>query len=756
MGIFGSKKTYVSSTLYNLAGEEKERPDYLKSTVIGSVLANNPSIAETIERSYLAGPGIQFRNFHNWAEDNYDYIGIPEANLIVAPEVDNAVLVNAIPHDTDEFVFIQHVAVNLADFAYWAEQYMMENYADDLNTAWTSDIDEATNQITITFEDTSTVTFAPSNFDRSARYIYANYVLSREEFDPIELDDVTEWDGPFMFIYRIGSGNPALDALVLNTALDGEDYLPFIPLRLDNEFVSESFEPVAYDLAKKAYKKAIGGKVDKVIDSINESESLEDIDYAYIAFGVSLNVRDNSSKRYMYEFFLRLMASQGTTSTTQALWETRYYEYKAQQETWKEWWDAQSDPMDPLYETDPPPQPVSFGSAPKSAIRVRANGTIETNFDMEVEWSFILEETGSGLGKPDAAKGELWFEELTAFNESNQIYGSRGFYDIDNTKLDRFYLWWQVDDDNWKRLELVGFLHKNYVYNGKFVEISMKEALDDGEESGFLLPIHMPTYRAMGLVHSTQVGTACTFLVLNSYQIKKTGFLGSTFFKVFLVAVIIAVVVVAPQLAPGVAKAAAATGSALGLSGTTALVVGAAVNAIAAMIISNLVLKGSVAVFGDRLGTIIGTLVIIASGNIAMNLADTGQIALNFGNMMTAQNLTMLATTIGDVYSKFVYFDAMDLAQKNEELLEDYNSEMKNISDLYAENIGYGSGVIDPMMFTEFSDPIGEALSPTEMPDAFLARTLMTGSDIAELSMEMLANFSKLTLNTDLPLMDVQ
>jgi hypothetical protein len=38
-----------------------------------------------------------------------------------------------------------------------------------------------------------------------------------------------------------------------------------------------------------------------------------------------------------------------------------------------------------------------------------------------------------------------------------------------------------------------------------------------------------------------------------------------------------------------------------------------------------------------------------------------------------------------------------------------------------------------------------------ESQTAFLDRTLMTGSDIAEMSLDMLTNFTDLTLNTDLP-----
>ena len=78
MGLFSSTKIYVSSTVYNLAGDEINRPDYLKSLVLGNLLTKTDmDIADTIQSGYIKGPGIKLRNFFRWAQDNYDYIGMP-------------------------------------------------------------------------------------------------------------------------------------------------------------------------------------------------------------------------------------------------------------------------------------------------------------------------------------------------------------------------------------------------------------------------------------------------------------------------------------------------------------------------------------------------------------------------------------------------------------------------------------------------------------------------------------------------------
>jgi len=66
MGLFSGKtKVYVASSVYNLAGDIKDRANYLKTTVVGSVLADNSNrtITDDITRSYINGPGIRMRQY---------------------------------------------------------------------------------------------------------------------------------------------------------------------------------------------------------------------------------------------------------------------------------------------------------------------------------------------------------------------------------------------------------------------------------------------------------------------------------------------------------------------------------------------------------------------------------------------------------------------------------------------------------------------------------------------------------------------
>lgn len=739
MGIFGSKKTYVSSTLQNLAGPELDRPSYLKTTVIGNIIANQESVTDTLNRAYLNGPGIKLRRFFNWAKDNYDDIGMPKAKLRFAPELDVNVLKVQVPHTPGKVVRVQIAESGLADYGYWADKWMLENHPDQVDDDWVSDYDETTNKVVVTLADDSEHSFTPTDFQRQAYYIYVTYIEGNTE-EEIALGMYSDAK---LYIYRLGSGNAALDALVTDQPTDTEaEYLPFIPVRLDNKFLGE-INPDEYDLAKKAYRKSVTGKLDDLIAELEDAENLADMDYIYVAFGVSMNVLDNSCRKYLFEFFTRLKENEEESTVLYPDWKADKEVYENDQAAWEAWRSDQDDITSPGWGTSEP-DIKSVPAQPTKSIRIKSEGNLNSNFDMEITWTAIDPLDGNGLAKPDAKVGEVWFD----LNPSDQfddkiVTGGKSVLGR-VLQIDKVRLYHQVDADNWLALDLTGFVHKNYIYKGKFVEITMREALEDDIESGFLVPLHMPTIKKMSIVDSTQMSTACCFLVFNSYVVKKTGILGSLFFKVFLIALTIVVMVYAPQLAPGLVQAATATGTAIGLSGATALVAGAAVNAIAAMIITNLVFKAAVGIFGPKLGAIIGTIASVVAMNGFVNFQASGQFTINFGNILSASNLTMLTSATGNAIGRVIGANIADIVSKTQEVQAAYEKESKRIADLYAQNFGYGNGVIDPLNLLD-----GTGFS-NETSDSFLTRTLMTGSDIAELSLDMLTHFTDLTLSTEL------
>ena len=251
------------------------------------------------------------------------------------------------------------------------------------------------------------------------------------------------------------------------------------------------------------------------------------------------------------------------------------------------------------------------------------------------------------------------------------------------------------------------------IYGGKSVDITAKEALDDADESGFIIPLHDVIYKSMSLVDSTQISTACCFIVFNCYTVVKQKWYQTLAFKIIIFAVQVYL---------------------YGLP-----------TALATAFVTKVIEKVAIAIFGEKLG---GMIVAIINVAITANPGDfaNADIATIFGNMMKAENLIKLSMAVGDGVSGYLQASAMEVIRETQDMLETYADKMAGIDKLFEENIGYGRGMIDPTLLTSSASKFRP-----ETLDSFLSRTLMTGSEIAELSISMIDRFPAMTTSTDLP-----
>jgi hypothetical protein len=840
MGLFGGKKTYVSSTLYNLAGAEEDRINFLKTTLISHRIFNSgnydTSLGTTVRNSYLRGPGLKMRSFFRWAEINYGPIGVPSGSLGGANNLDRAVIGGQIPVSPGQSVQVQVADVGRGDYSYWAEQWMFANYPLLVDTFWSSDINETTGVIRVTFEDMTFADFTPVGFNPENAYLYATYYETGAGYEdavivgtPVVLDppttefpattgwtmlsetittetvntrtiqvwEKTEYQGQDpdpnidevfslkstmtlnqlvddsatpvvlertyqidtqrivsiqntstqIYIYELGSGNVVLDGLVVAEADEGE-YIPFIPIRLNNQFLSPTFNPAAYTLAKRAYKKASGGKYDKLVEQMTDNPDLAEIDYAYIMYGVALNVVDPTGKEYLYRYFDRLRTSQTTDNLEYIIWRDNKFSYDATTATYTAWRDAQLDILDPLYGTAQPPLPglTTLGTKPSNRVEIKSSGTLNTNLDMTISWQYIERTTGTGLKKVGAKKDEYWLEkggEVVTGNTTINGAGGTSIY-VNRPGDDIFRIHHQIDLNSWETLTIVGAKHVNLIYDKKSVDITATEALDDLDESGFLVPLHYSTLRSMSLKDSTQLCTGCGYIVFNSYKIVKKKWYQTGIFKIFVFIVIIAITVATGGVGAGsvgLLGTAASVGAALGLTGLVAVIAGAVVNALAAMLLMKLIAIGSVALFGEKLGALIGTIVGFMAMATGTGLMNGQSMSAVWGSMTSAQNLMQLTSVLSAGISGYVQASAMQTYQKSADMEKAAGLEAKELNAKFVSEFGYGTGLINS---TELVESFKQA--SFESSDDFITRTLLTGTDIAEMSIDMLNNFSNYTL----------
>lgn len=854
MGIFGSKKkTYVSSVVYNLAGDEKDRPNYLKTAVLSSIINNRSSISEDIVGSYIEGPGMRFRNFAKWAKNtNYNnVIGLVTGSILTGNSLDDEVLLGELPVSPGYTPSLQNSRIAEADYSFWADQWVAENYPEKLLTPYVSGFSEQSNEIVITWDDESTDSFTPVNYDPRGTYLYAVYTETAEEIvepevegdthmldDEEDFPDVSDWElisyeedgydshgvwgretymgqapdrdatytlketmyqdtvqvfpedpeeepeegeeeeepveeppvlertwridtqvtyhssrSPMkVFIYKYGSGNPTLDAMFAPSDTLGS-FFPFIPFRLDNRFVSSTYLPTVYAQAKKGYKKATTGNFDKLIDNLADNEDLEDIDYAYCVFGVSLNVLENASRKYIYQFFKEIMNDFPVGGSGYSAWQAAWNAAQLSWETWTRWSSAQADVNDPLYGT-PEPTRLPYPQMPTNSIRISSGSNSVMNYDMTITWSMMEETTGTGLLKPNAKQDELWFTIGATQNYEEIIWGVDGgiWKPVPGNSIsnDDITLNWQVTPTTWRRLRIVGLNHRNMIYGGKSVDITAKEALEDVDESGFIIPLHEGIYRQMGLKDGTQMATACSFMVFNCYQVVKKKWYQTGIFQIIVTISVIVISVytggVGASSAGGLLGSNVAVGTALGFAGTTALIVGAVANAIAAVLLMRVVTTAATTLFGDKWGALIGAIASVIAVQVGTAMARGQSMASSFGNLMRADNIMKLMDATERGIQGYVQAAASEMAREAQDVMESYKNEAKAIQQAWIDNIGTGRGIIDPLEIT------GIFGVTTESVDTFLQRTLMTGSDVADMSLSMLTNFVDMTLNTDLPI----
>lgn len=539
---------------------------------------------------------------------------------------------------------------------------------------------------------------------------------------------------PHMFIYRRNSGNSVLDTLFDTPASDNRFY-PFIPIRDTRRWVEE--DPI-FPYCKKALKKATGGKIEKVVTELKKNDKIDDIQYIYATFGVSLNTPEDTAKEYIYRFFQ--MATEAFPAdplypTLQSVIDG-YAAANEAAKAYNDWWTSGN------REGNPPPPP-QYPTIPQRTFRVSSNKGYK--FDMALQWNFVFEEVHSGQAWTGAKQGELksrYAGNIVLSRSSFRTDSNGNLIDSPTvTNMEEFELLWQDGASTYRRLRVLGLYHNNRVYKNKSVGISCSEAMSDAEESGFIIPLHTNIYRSMSLTHSTQLSTACSYLVMNSYKkVKEKWYTTSTFKIVVIVTAVVISVFSAGAGGAGILGAYGTVGAALGFTGLAAVIVGAVANAIAAMVLISIITKVSTSLFGDKLGFIVAAVASFVAMNVGTALATGSSMSTLAGGMMNASNIIQLSSSVGNGITGYINASTADIIRKAEDTMQQYNTDIKAVNQKYAEMFGTdGMGVIDPMDF------IG-----AETLDSFLSRTTMVGSDVAGMSLDMISNFADMT--TDLTL----
>ena len=736
MGLFSSKKkVYVSSVVYNLLGD-KEPTKYLPTTVFSGVLNNSPSLGTVIKDGLLNGPGMRLRSFFRWVRNSgyADEVGLATSVYYPDVPINKEALAELIKSKNQGYISVEIVSaeINKYDYTYIADWYVFHNRKDKLNDEYTVEefavvigytyktVSEKNENgqwetvrrrvpvyrydIRITYSDGTKDEINSSQYNKDTQYLYITYLYTS-----------IFGSGEYYIIYAKGSGIPEYDALFVDVVPLQRTYAPYIPIRTWNQFLSEDYIPTSYKFAKRAFKKAIGSNdYDSLIKDLKENKSIGDIDFAYIVFGVSLNTKYEEGKRYIFTYLYNIYNNQDIAESMNQVSPRNIFDL--------------------------------FFSGNKR-INIKSDyGSI--NFNIWLEWGSIDHYYGVGLIKPDIKPGQYHFYAQNKRYTDVDSEGEEYTYTVEHS-----YFCHQITSTRYEVIEITGFSYSNLIYKGKSVDYTAMEAFNDNDYSGFIIPLQEQSFKESGLVYTTQLAQSTYYCVFNCYVVKKVKWYQSGIFG-FIITIVVTVIVTIvtwnPAAGGAAGSAAASAGAAAGAaaassaasSALASAVMSAVVNAIAGVIVLKVITSVATGLFGDTLGSIIGAIASIVVMSYASAYLNGTSMAYTLTKLSSATNLLKLANAVVSGISGAINADAQDTMRKTQKMAQEYQQISEQISKMQASLYGQTldiSSITDALRNYSY-----------EPRDAYLTRTLMTGSDIAETTMDLIHSFVDYSLSTEL------
>lgn len=757
MGLFSSKtKVYVASSVWNLAGDADKQPKVMPSLVISAALTGSKlSMVDKLKDGLLNSSGMRSRGFFRWASQHYS-LGMPTGSIGAAIPVDGNTIAPALRTilglGSNQLLQMLSVRIDNAEPNYWAEVWVRNQRSNLSEDDWTADYSASTNRILVGLPDNQIHAIpAPENFlwglnNASRQLLYVAYQI---------LTKVGDFHRPSetrLFTYRMGSGNAAFDSLSPAPSAMAE-FFPVLPLRIHNKSLRD-MAPERIEAVSKAFRKLTGGKIDDLLDSIEEHESVDDMDHVMVVPAVSLNNKNQAAQAYMFRFLQGMKASEKVSGNPLAYYANMFGAVKGMLQN-DRWLSAHQEGKGSLQNpahgrTVFTESVVSWPGATRNELRVGMDQLEE--FTFKIHWNAIEESVHSGnarrfdgTARPLLGKGQYWFTALPdqmppSFAHGNGVIQRAVQY----STVSRTLFFHQFDKHRYRMLTVYGLQHQNFVYGDKAVTITAREALEDDEESGFLFPLHHPTLRQLSLAHTAQLASNSLYVVINSYKkVKQRWYQRGIFKVVFAIAAIALSIVTAGgslAAAGGILGTNLAVGTMLGASVAMAAVVGAVVNAIAGIVLTTILTKASTALLGEKLGTIIGAIISLAAIQVGASMGAGGTGSFDWASLGRADNLLRLTDSVSGAYTNFLAADTAEIYSQMQELGEEHAEALREIQTLSQDILGMTNVEIDPMILTDATEYFAEP------SDVFLERTLLTGSDLAQMTHALIEGFVDFSL----------
>ena len=286
-------------------------------------------------------------------------------------------------------------------------------------------------------------------------------------------------------------------------------YFPSVPLRVNNQDMTteDKRDTSLYKTSKKLLDK-FNIDILELADQINDNESIKDIDYAHVMFGVPIHAEAPECLEYLWRFFTDLQG------------------------------------LDPGEFTDPPfdPDNGDYYHPDMSVLHIFYQQAPHDYPNIRIRWRWIERSLFDGVIAPGAKPGDikmvLGAKATRVFKYHSPEKGKREVSEDDST----IYLRRQLDASNYEELEIRGLVYNNYIYGGKWQVTAAWDQINDPEEvSGFLVPLNQQVLRALPLPVVTDLAYHVPHIVFNCYTKVKKKWYQQGWFKYLMI--IIAVVI---------------------------------------------------------------------------------------------------------------------------------------------------------------------------------------------------------------------
>jgi len=575
----------------------------------------------------------------------------------------------------------------------------------------------------VTHYPTDPVTLTEEYVSPLVQFIGATYCIAG--YRPKDAEGNTPEETSWWFYSMDSSTYPDLIEEVEIT--EGVSY-PVIPIRYENQFISSSNSPEIYSQGKVMLNK-VGIGFDDIVNTLSENEAINDIDHAYVMFGVNAQTEDPVALKYLVDFFTFL--SQGDDIDA---WDVLYGTLlgnNAPKHTAIDF--VKGDIEVPETETVTTTVQVEHDGETETLVTTVTNPTsgeihlIEHGLDINLTYRSITSVIVSGNIKEDgsAKPGDI-IKELVAVPNTSYFWKGMAYLS-DGSQL---ILKEQLTNNAYRHIIVVGLVHSNRIYDDRYVVTSIGNVMGDPYENNLIIPLHYSVVRRMVPTDQSNLCQQAMMLVCTGYDIYKVAWYeqGPAKFVIAAIAVMLTVWSLGKSLYGYAAL--------LSKEGLAAVALAAMQDALIAFAIK-IAIDLTVKLVGIELAIIIAVLLIVASGF----KGGRALFALLGVVRQTALTMLQLAATIIKSATALVTDMLEEIADEYDLLLADHEAKMQLVEDKQKELFGTLTEAPEYLLYRDSKFYV----DMTE-PELYYAKKIHTGN-IGTLVLDVIPNYVNTSLS---------